>query len=150
LDKSVSIARTLSVFEGRWKVRIIHCLGGGPLRFGELRQQLNGITAKVLTQQLRELERDGVVHRQQFRQIPPKVVYTRTGLGDSLLPLFEAIRQWDEAQMSEVAQSRERYDAASEADKRTDTAHPGSTPLAHDPQVYPRAKDVDAGDDKKS
>jgi DNA-binding HxlR family transcriptional regulator len=86
--------RTLDVIGGRWKVLILWQLFQGQRRFSELFRALDGITQKMLTQQLRELEKDGIVHRQVYPQIPPKVEYSLTPLGESLRPVVDAMCEW--------------------------------------------------------
>ncbi len=85
---------TLSVIGGRWKTLILYHLFQGVKRFSELQHAIDGISQKVLTQQLRELERDGVVHREVFAQVPPKVEYSLTPLGESLKPVIGAMCEW--------------------------------------------------------
>ncbi|MDF5716607.1 MAG: helix-turn-helix domain-containing protein [Rhizonema sp. NSF051] len=85
---------TLKVIGGRWKVLIIRELIEGVKRFGELQRSLNGITQKMLSQQLRELEEDGIIHREVYPQIPPKVEYSLTLLGESLKPILYAMHEW--------------------------------------------------------
>jgi DNA-binding HxlR family transcriptional regulator len=85
---------TLEVIGGRWKVPIVWHLFGGTLRFSELRRALPEITQKMLTQQLRELEADGVVHRKVYPEVPPKVEYSLTERGASLKPVVEAMCRW--------------------------------------------------------
>lgn len=88
------VETTLKVIGGRWKVLIIRELLSGIKRFGELQRSLPGITQKMLTQQLRELEEDGIIHREVYAQIPPKVEYSLTPLGISLQPILYAMHQW--------------------------------------------------------
>ncbi len=85
---------TLKIIGGRWKVIIIHQLMDGKRRFCELHRAIDGITQKMLTQQLRELERDGIVHRKVYPEVPPKVEYSLTSLGKSLKPILEAMHRW--------------------------------------------------------
>lgn len=85
---------TLDVVGGRWKGLILYHLLTGPKRFGELCRVMPLVTQRMLTLQLRELERDGVVHREIFRQIPPKVEYTLTDLGRSLEPMLLMMCGW--------------------------------------------------------
>src|SRR5215813_7951594 len=85
---------TLAVIGGRWKVMILYHLFLGVKRFSELQRELTGITQKMLTQQLRELEKDGIVHREIYPQVPPKVEYSLTALGASLKPVIEAMCDW--------------------------------------------------------
>ncbi|MEQ9550152.1 MAG: helix-turn-helix domain-containing protein [Coleofasciculus sp. G3-WIS-01] len=88
------VERTLEVIGGRWKVLILRELFEEVKRFGQLHRALHGITQKMLTQQLRELEADGIVHRQVYLQVPPKVEYSLTPLGESLNPILEAMHEW--------------------------------------------------------
>jgi DNA-binding HxlR family transcriptional regulator len=88
------VESTLKVIGGRWKVLIIRELMAGVKRFGELQRSLNGITQKMLSQQLRELEEDGIIHREVYPQIPPKVEYSLTLLGESLKPILYAMHEW--------------------------------------------------------
>jgi DNA-binding HxlR family transcriptional regulator len=85
---------TLAVIGGRWKVLILYQLFQGVKRFSELQRALPGITQKMLTQQLRELERDGVVQRTVYPQVPPKVEYRLKPLGETLKPVVNAMCKW--------------------------------------------------------
>jgi DNA-binding HxlR family transcriptional regulator len=88
------VETTLQVIGGRWKVLIIRELMTDVRRFGELQRGLPGITQKMLTQQLRELENDGIVHREVYPQIPPKVEYSLTDLGETLKPILYMMHEW--------------------------------------------------------
>jgi DNA-binding HxlR family transcriptional regulator len=88
------IERTLGVIGGVWKVLILRELLGGARRYGSLHRSITGVTHKMLTQQLRELEHDGVVHRKVYHQIPPKVEYSLTSLGLELAPILKAMHGW--------------------------------------------------------
>lgn len=85
---------TLTVIGGRWKVLILYRLFQGVQRFSELRRAMPKVTQKMLTQQLRELERDGVVSRTVYPQVPPKVEYRLTPLGATLKPVVAAMCRW--------------------------------------------------------
>lgn len=89
---------TLQIIGGRWKILIIYHLMHGMKRFSELRRELSGITQKVLTQQLREMEADGVIHREVYPQVPPRVEYSLTLLGESLKPVVDAMCEWGRLQ----------------------------------------------------
>jgi DNA-binding HxlR family transcriptional regulator len=91
---SCPVEATLNAIGGRWKVLILHELFNGTYRFGELHRSLHGITQKMLTQQLREMERDGLVHREVYMQVPPKVEYSLTALGMTLQPVLDAMHLW--------------------------------------------------------
>ena len=92
--KTCPVEATLEAIGGRWKVLILHELFNGTRRFGELHRSLHGITQKMLTQQLREMERDGLVHREVYMQVPPKVEYSLTNLGKTLQPVLDAMHLW--------------------------------------------------------
>jgi DNA-binding HxlR family transcriptional regulator len=91
---SCPVEATLEAIGGRWKVLILHELFNGTRRFGELHRSLHGITQKMLTQQLREMERDGLIHREVYTQVPPKVEYSLTPLGKTLQPVLDAMHFW--------------------------------------------------------
>lgn len=88
------VAATLELIGGKYKALILWHLADGKLRFSELRKAVSGATAKMLTQQLRELESDDLVHREVFPVIPPKVEYSLTETGRSLMPILVAMRDW--------------------------------------------------------
>jgi DNA-binding HxlR family transcriptional regulator len=88
------VETTLSVIEGRWKLLILFQLLGGTKRFGELKKRLSGVTQRMLTLHLRELERDGLIHREVYREVPPKVEYSLTQMGRSLEPLLHIMSEW--------------------------------------------------------
>ena len=86
---------TLQIIGGKWKPIIIHRLGSeGTLRFSAVKRSIPNITQKMLTQQLRELEADGIVHREVYPQVPPKVEYSLTGLGQSIMPVIMNLCDW--------------------------------------------------------
>lgn len=88
------VAATLELIGGKYKALILWHLSEGKLRFSELKKAVSGATAKMLTQQLRELEANMLVHREVFPVIPPKVEYSLTEQGKSLLPVLAAMRDW--------------------------------------------------------
>ena len=94
---------TLRVIGGRWKLIILWHLFQGVRRFSELQRGINGVTQKMLTQQLREMERDGVIQRKVYPQVPPKVEYSLTSLGKSLEPVLDAMCQWGLRQNDKTA-----------------------------------------------
>lgn len=90
------VETTIAAIGGRWKVLAIHHMADHPRRFGELTRLLGGVSARTLARQLRELEAAGVVRRQVFQQIPPKVEYSLTQLGRELQPVLNAMHTWGE------------------------------------------------------
>lgn len=95
---------TMDVLGGKWKLLILWQLQQGTKRYGELRTALQDITHKMLTQQLRELESDGIVHREVFHVVPPKVEYSLTDRGNRLTTVMESMAEWASAfQVEEAA-----------------------------------------------
>lgn len=88
------VETTLVLISNRWKTLIIRDLLDGTRRFNELRRSVAGISQKVLTSNLREMEADGLVHREVFAEVPPRVEYSLTPLGESLRPVLDALAAW--------------------------------------------------------
>ncbi|MFD3944882.1 winged helix-turn-helix transcriptional regulator [Streptomyces sp. NPDC058579] len=97
---------------GKWSVLIILTLASGTYRFSALRDEVTGITAKVLTANLRDLERDGLVTRTVYAEVPPRTEYSLTPLGGSLIEPFLAIREWAETHTVEIHRHRTTHDRA--------------------------------------
>ncbi|WP_051940873.1 winged helix-turn-helix transcriptional regulator [Stenoxybacter acetivorans] len=93
-EKSCPVDNTLSIIGGKWKVLILHHLKDEPRRFNELRRRIPDITQRMLTLQLRELEQDGIILRHVYPQVPPKVEYSLTELGCTLIPVIMAMHEW--------------------------------------------------------
>ncbi|WP_052207275.1 winged helix-turn-helix transcriptional regulator [Sinomonas humi] len=98
----------------KWTPLIVQALKDGPLRFSELRVAVGGITPKVLTQTLRALERDGLVLRKVFAEVPVRVEYRLTPLGESLLDPLNAVREWAESHADKILAARDAFDAATD------------------------------------
>ncbi|MCB0261826.1 MAG: helix-turn-helix transcriptional regulator [Calditrichaeota bacterium] len=98
-DKSYNnpVELALDVIGGKWKMPIIWRLKDKPWRYGELKRNLGKITHKMLTEQLRELERDELVFRKVFEVVPPKVEYSLTEKGFTTIPVIEHLREWGRA-----------------------------------------------------
>ena len=88
------VASTLEVIGGKWKPLILYQLSDRPMRFSELRRVVPQATQKMLTQQLRDLERDGIINRKVHAVVPPKVDYSLTGYGQTLKPLLGLMCDW--------------------------------------------------------
>lgn len=86
---------TIALIGGRWKVTILHVLSKRARRFGEINVRIPAISRKVLTEQLRELEADGLISRKQYKELPPRVEYALTAYGESLCPLLAYISTWN-------------------------------------------------------
>jgi DNA-binding HxlR family transcriptional regulator len=107
------IAPVVDIVFSRWTTPILWQLNAhGRQRFNDLRDLVDGITAKVLTQRLRQLERDGLVSRTMHAEIPPRVEYEITDLGRSLAPVFASLVNWSADHLADVGQARESYDTS--------------------------------------
>ena len=106
----------LMVVGGKWKPLILFHLGPGKRRFGELRRLVSGVSEKMLIQQLRELQADGVIERVDFREIPPKVEYSLTTLGRSLAQALKPLCDWGTAHAAPIEAIRLRRVAAADAE----------------------------------
>ncbi len=100
------VEATLDVIGGKWKGTILYKLLERPRRFSELKRQLPTITQRMLTLQLRELEADGIVHREIYQQIPPKVEYSLTTFGRTLEPILIAMRMWGAQYTNQVIERK--------------------------------------------
>jgi DNA-binding HxlR family transcriptional regulator len=107
---SCPIGNTLGIIAGRWKPEILWHLKTDVMRFNQLQRAIGGVSQKMLTQQLRELQRDGLVVRTQYEEIPPRVEYALTELADSLKPLFESIVNWSDKHEDAIHKARVKYD----------------------------------------
>ena len=90
------VETTLSLIGNKWKVLILRDLLPGTKRFGELKNSIGGVSQKVLTAQLRDMEENGLVNRKVYAEVPPKVEYSLTDLGYSLKPILDALQNWGE------------------------------------------------------
>lgn len=90
------VEATLAVIGGKWKGVILYHLISGTKRFNEFRRLMPDITQRMLTLQLRELEKDGIIHREIFKEVPPKVEYSLTEFGRTLEPIIKLMRDWGE------------------------------------------------------
>ena len=102
----------LALIGGKWSMLILCTLSSGPKRTGELRRRLEGVSPKMLTQTLRELERHGIVAREDFGEVPPRVEYRLSPLGQSLAALVAEIEDWVSTHYTRMTGHARRYDAA--------------------------------------
>lgn len=121
---------TLSVIGGKWKGIIIYHLMGGTVRYNELQRMLPNTTPRMLTKQLRELEHDGVIHREVYPQVPPKVEYSLTEFGRSLIPIVTQMETWGNQYMSNAVQeeslgtaSNKRVEQLKQSFQASEAAH---------------------------
>ncbi|MBT8160893.1 MULTISPECIES: helix-turn-helix domain-containing protein [Arthrobacter] len=99
----------------KWASLVVQVLAAGPVRFSELRKMVHVVTPKVLTQTLRTLERDGLITRTVYAQVPPRVDYELSELGASLLEPLTLLRQWAEDHVPSILEARDAYDDAQDA-----------------------------------
>jgi DNA-binding HxlR family transcriptional regulator len=95
----------------KWTALVVLALLDGPLRFSQLRDRIGGVAPKVLTETLRRLERDGILTRTAYPEIPPHVEYRLTPLGRSLAQPMRAVTEWAEHNIARIMRARDRYDA---------------------------------------
>ena len=91
------VQATINVMSGKWKVQILWHLSFGPRRFAELRKKLNSVSEKVLVQQLRQLQADGLLVRKANTTVPPQVTYSLSPAGQKLVPMMESLCDWGSA-----------------------------------------------------
>ncbi|MEQ4721066.1 helix-turn-helix domain-containing protein [Nonomuraea sp. B19D2] len=102
---------SLARIANKWTAMVVIALANGRMRFGDLRTMVDGISGKVLTDTLRDLERDGLVARHAYAEMPPRVEYELTTLGHTLHMPLQALGRWAEEHIEEVLAARETYDA---------------------------------------
>ena len=103
LDDSKAICATLNILGGKWKILILFALSEGVKRFNELRRLVPGVTQRMLTAQLRELEEQHIITRTVFAQVPPKVEYELSDIGKTLTPVLCALKKWGACYLEKVA-----------------------------------------------
>ena len=102
------VEAALEVIGGKWKGSILYLLLVGKKRFNELKRVFPSLTQRILTQQLRELERDGIIHREVYAEVPPRVEYSLTEFGRTLAPILELLREWGVNNVQLVMRNREQ------------------------------------------
>jgi len=111
-DFSCAMEAALTVISGKWKLKILNQLLAGPTRYTDIKRGAKGITEKMLTQQLHELEADGIVTRTVYPVVPPKVEYAYTELGKELTGIFYALEKWGAHFMTETTGENVEMDAS--------------------------------------
>ncbi len=94
MENKCPVETTLSLINGKWKLLILKELSRGPVRYNQLKERIPSISTKVLTQQLREMEADGLINREIFPEIPPRVEYSLAETGLSIFKIFGELRRW--------------------------------------------------------
>jgi DNA-binding HxlR family transcriptional regulator len=114
--------KVLDLIGDKWTALIVGLLEDGPKRFSELQRTIVGISQKMLTQTLRNLERDGLVNRTIYPEVPPRVEYTLTPLGETLCAPLSAVRDWAEEHIADVTAAQARYDGREASDTTSSVA----------------------------
>jgi DNA-binding HxlR family transcriptional regulator len=120
-DETCSVATCQTVTEvlarvgDKWTMQVVMTLGSGPVRFNALRRAVDGISQRMLTRTLRNLERDGLISRTVTPTVPPRVDYALTPLGRSLVEPVSALGEWAVSNRERIAAARERFDVAEAA-----------------------------------
>lgn len=108
--KGCSYRRVLEIISSKWTVLVIVALANGTKHYGELRRRIEGISQKMLTQTVRQLERDGLVSRQVHQSVPPSVAYELTPVGEAVIPHLIQMKQWVNEYYPLIEQARQEYD----------------------------------------
>ncbi|MEI9987853.1 MAG: helix-turn-helix domain-containing protein [Aliidongia sp.] len=111
-EYSCGLDAALDVIGGKWKVLILWPLRMAPRRFGELRRDVPGISEKMLIQQLKEMERDGIVTRHDYKEVPPRVEYALTAFGHSLCEAVTPLCEWGQLHMARIEACKETCELA--------------------------------------
>lgn len=106
-----NVRQILDRIADKWSLLVVALLAEKTMRFGELVREIDGVSKKMLTVTLRNLERDGLIHREMFPEIPPRVEYRLTPLGRTLLGTIQSLVGWVEQHQEQVAQARASFDA---------------------------------------
>src|SRR5215472_3648910 len=121
-DRALQSRHAIELLSDKWRIVALHVLTPGPLPTGELRRAIDQVSAKMLTQTLRGLERDGLIERRIFNVVPPRVEYQLTRMGESVIPLLRDLCRWAKAHAAYRDLARQRFDSQS---KSVETARQG-------------------------
>jgi DNA-binding HxlR family transcriptional regulator len=127
-DDCRAVSEVLARVGDKWSVLVVTRLGGGPMRFNELRRAIGGISQRMLTLTLRGLERDGLITRTALPSVPPRVEYALTALGRDLLQPVSALGDWALRNGGKIARARDRFDSSAKrasAPARREARHGG-------------------------
>lgn len=109
LDAACPTRKALDLIADKWTALVIYLLAGGTARYSDIQRAIGGISQKMLTQTLRGLERNGLVHRRVYPEVPPRTEYTLTALGQTLIQPLSSLCAWAEAHMPELEKAQRRY-----------------------------------------
>lgn len=126
-SKALQSRDAIELLSNKWRIAILHLLTSGPVRTNQLQRAIEGVSAKVMTETLRGLERDGLVRRQVLTVLPAHVQYELTSMGQSVIPLLRALCHWAKANAKHRDQSRRRFDEASRNGKSANPNSPGAS-----------------------
>lgn len=101
-DHVCGMSLAIDAVGGKWKLHLMWILAEGPVRFGEIRRKLDGVSEKVLSENLRRMETSGIVHRELYPEIPPRVQYSLTALGRELSVALEPLERWGDKNRTEL------------------------------------------------
>ena len=110
-EYNCGLEAALDVVGGKWKVLILWALRSEPVRFGELRRSVHGISEKMLIQHLKEMEADGIVTRKDFKEVPPRVEYALTAFGESLCVALTPLCEWGTLHMKRIEACKEALES---------------------------------------
>ncbi len=109
-NKDCPTRQVLTRIADKWTVLVVGALSERTKRFSELKREISGVSQKMLTQTLRGMERDGLINRKVYPTVPPKVEYSLTELGFTLIDMLNDIRDWSESNIEKVLAAQEKYD----------------------------------------
>lgn len=109
--RALQSGHAIELLSDKWRITVLHVLTPGPLRTNELHRAIDQVSAKMLTQTLRGLERDGLIERRVFSVVPPRVEYRLTRMGESVIPLLGDLCRWAKAHAAERDLARKRFDS---------------------------------------
>lgn len=114
LDENCASRQAVELIGNKWTMLAVFALAGGTKRYSEMKRMIVNVSQKMLTQTLRDLEQSGLVRREVYPVIPPKVEYSLTPLGETLLDPILAIKRWSETYMDQVTTFREQFEQSSD------------------------------------
>lgn len=126
-SKALQSRDAIELLSNKWRIAILHLLTAGPMRTNQLQRAIKGLSAKVMTQTLRGLERDGLIRRQVLHVLPAHVEYELTSMGQSVIPLLRELCHWAKANAKHRDQSRRRFDQAARGGNAIRTDSPGGS-----------------------